>query len=190
VRADGSGPDRRHLDAGQTGLSALYRLYETADGWLCVAATEDAHWNALARCIGVGVDLVPDPRFATAASRQKHDGELAAALAAAFATRAASTWFAALDAAGVPCEIENADFPVELFDDPVLRDRAWIVSYPHPGVGWLEQAGHLVELSDTPGLIERPAPMVGQHTREVLLEHGVRAPDIDALLEASVALET
>jgi crotonobetainyl-CoA:carnitine CoA-transferase CaiB-like acyl-CoA transferase len=190
VRADGSGPDRRHLDAGQTGLSALYRLYETADGWLCVAATEDAHWNALARCIGVGVDLVPDPRFATAASRQKHDGELAAALAAAFATRPASTWFAALDAAGVPCEIENADFPVELFDDPVLRDRAWIVSYPHPGVGWLEQAGHLVELSDTPGLIERPAPMVGQHTREVLLEHGVRAPDIDALLEASVALET
>src|SRR5207247_7734265 len=87
VRLDGSGPERHHLDAGQTGLSALNRLYETADGWLCIAAAADADWDALAGCMGGGVDLVDNPRFATAASRHKHDGELAATLAAAFATR-------------------------------------------------------------------------------------------------------
>ena len=71
ARLDGTGPERHHLDAAQTGLSALYRLYETADGWLCVAVTSDAHWNALAACVGGRV--LGDPRFTDAASRAKHD---------------------------------------------------------------------------------------------------------------------
>jgi crotonobetainyl-CoA:carnitine CoA-transferase CaiB-like acyl-CoA transferase len=74
ARLDGTGPERHHLDAAQTGLSALYRLYETADGWLCVAVTSDAHWNALAACVGGRV--LGDPRFTDAASRAKHDEEL------------------------------------------------------------------------------------------------------------------
>ena len=186
VRPDGTGPERHHVDAAQTGLSALYRLYQTADGWLCLAATDERSWHGVVTCLGGGLD---DARFATAASRVKHDDELAARLAAVFATRPAAAWFAALDAAGVPCEIENADFPVELFDDPDLRTRGWVASYPHPAVGWVEQAGHLVELSATPGRIERPAPLVGQHTRELLLAHGVAVDEIDALLAAGVAFQ-
>jgi crotonobetainyl-CoA:carnitine CoA-transferase CaiB-like acyl-CoA transferase len=187
ARLDGTGPERHHLDAAQTGLSALYRLYETADGWLCVAVTSDAHWNALADCVGANV--LGDPRFTDAASRAKHDEELGALLEAAFASRPAAEWFTALDGAGVPCEIADAEFPVDLFDDPDFAARRWIVSYPHPAVGHLQQAGHLVELSATPGLIERPAPIVGQHTRELLVEHGYHSDEIDALLDAGVVAQ-
>jgi crotonobetainyl-CoA:carnitine CoA-transferase CaiB-like acyl-CoA transferase len=187
VRPDGTGPERHHVDGAQTGLSALYRLYETADGWLCLAATDERSWQCLVACLDA--DGLDDRRFATPESRVKHDDELAARLAAVFATQPTSAWFAALDAAGVPCEVENADFPVELFDDPDLKTRGWVASYPHPAVGWLEQAGHLVELSATPGRIERPAPLVGQHTRELLLEHGFPVDAIDALLAAGVAFQ-
>ena len=52
-----------------------------------------------------------------------------------------------------------------------------------------QQAGHLVELSATPGLIEWPAPIVGQHTRELLAENGYHSDEIDALLDAGVVAQ-
>jgi crotonobetainyl-CoA:carnitine CoA-transferase CaiB-like acyl-CoA transferase len=130
-----------------------------------------------------------DPRFTDAASRAKHDEELSALLEVAFASHPAAEWFTALDGAGVPCEVADADFPVDLFDDSDLAARRWVVSYPHPVVGHLQQAGHLVELSATPGLIERPAPIVGQHTRQLLVEHGYGSDEIDALLDAGVVAQ-
>jgi crotonobetainyl-CoA:carnitine CoA-transferase CaiB-like acyl-CoA transferase len=56
-------------------------------------------------------------------------------------------------------------------------------------VGHLEQVGHLVELSATPGLIQGPAPIVGQHTRAVLTEHGFSEADIDGLLAAGAVAQ-
>jgi crotonobetainyl-CoA:carnitine CoA-transferase CaiB-like acyl-CoA transferase len=184
VRADGSGPERPRLDADQMGLNALYRLYETADGWLCLAAIDEDAWQALVAVIDDAVLM--DARFADAAARSKHDDDLAKVLTRAFATRTAAAWFFALDGGGVPCELEDADFPVRLFDDPELIARGLVASYRHPSLGHLEQAGHLVELSGTPGLIERPAPIVGQHSGELLLEYGYTQPEIDDLIETGV----
>jgi len=79
----------------------------------------------------------------------------------------------------------DADLPVDLFDDPDLAVRRWIVSY-RPAAGHLHQAGHLAELSATPGLIERPAPIVGQHRRQLLAEHGCHSEKVAALLDAGV----
>jgi crotonobetainyl-CoA:carnitine CoA-transferase CaiB-like acyl-CoA transferase len=184
VRADGTGPERHQLDAYQTGLNALYRLYETADGWLCLAALEERAWHGLVTVID-DAELT-DVRFADAAARSKHDDDLAAVLTRAFARRPAAEWCAALDAAGVPCEFEDPDFPVGLFDDPELIARGLVASYPHPALGHLEQAGHLVELSATPGRIERPAPVVGEHSRELLAEYGYQQPEIDELIASGV----
>ena len=186
ARPDGTGPERPRLDAAQTGLGALYRLYETADGWLCLAVTGDEQWQALKAVLPA--DLA-DARFADGAGRVKYDEELAAVLAAAFTTRAAADWFVVLADAGVPCEVADAEFPVALFDDPDLVERGWVVSYPHPTVGQLEQVGHLVELSATPGLIQGPAPIVGQHTRAILTEHGFSEADIDGLVAAGAVAQ-
>jgi crotonobetainyl-CoA:carnitine CoA-transferase CaiB-like acyl-CoA transferase len=72
ITADGKGGPRPHLDKMQTGLSALYRLYQTADGWLCLAAIKPAHWKELCAAIGKP-ELAGDERFATAESRAQHD---------------------------------------------------------------------------------------------------------------------
>ena len=59
------------------GFSALYRLYETGDGWVFLAAPGPHEWLPLARALQSEVDLVSDPRFATVADRQNNDALLA-----------------------------------------------------------------------------------------------------------------
>ena len=93
ARPDGSGPERDRIDAGQYGFSALQRLYETADGWLCVFVTDDAQWARLCAALDAG-HLATDARFADAAARRAADDELAAELGAILAGKDAEHWFA------------------------------------------------------------------------------------------------
>ena len=155
---DGSGPDRPRIDASQTGFHALYRLYETADGWICIAAIEERHWRALGQAPGFE-KLTADPRFATAAGRKADDAALAAAIGALLATNDAPRWHAALDCAGVPAEISDPDYPLKMFDDPELKRRGWLVGFSHREVGHIEQPGLCVDLSDTPGKAQS-APLI------------------------------
>ncbi len=173
--ADGSRHgDRPQLDAMQLGWHACYRLYETADGWLCVAAVEDAHRAALAAALGVasiGADTAFD------------------ALEPAFRTRSAAQWFGALDAAGVPCEISTPDFVLDLFDDPEMIDKGWVTRYRHPIVGDMEVMGLLFDLSETPGVVQGPPLVPGQDTRSILTELGYDADRIDKLAAAGTILD-
>jgi crotonobetainyl-CoA:carnitine CoA-transferase CaiB-like acyl-CoA transferase len=177
--------DRPSLDAMQLGWSAVYGLYRTAEGWLCVAALTDRHWAALAGA----TDLGADPRFGSADDRRANDAELRAALEAMFARRSAEEWFKVLDAAGVPCETTSPDSVLRLFDRPDLHDRGWLTGYEHPVVGAMDVFGLLVDLSDTPGRVAGPPPLVGQHTRELLAELSYTPADIDALLTTEAAFD-
>ncbi|HEX9546206.1 MAG TPA: CoA transferase, partial [Acidimicrobiales bacterium] len=88
---DGEAWDRPHLDGGQHGTGALYRLYRTQDdGWICIAAEREEHWRALCRALDVPTHF---------------DERLSVRLQAAFLTRTALAWSRRLDAAGVPNEI-------------------------------------------------------------------------------------
>jgi crotonobetainyl-CoA:carnitine CoA-transferase CaiB-like acyl-CoA transferase len=100
--------------------------------------------------------------------------------------RGARDAFAALDAAGVPCEICDPEFALGLHDDPELRARGWTVSYPHPFVGMLDQIGLLCDFSETPGRVQGPPLIVGQHSREILRELGHATSEIDALCSSCV----
>jgi crotonobetainyl-CoA:carnitine CoA-transferase CaiB-like acyl-CoA transferase len=168
----GSPSPRPSLDRDQLGLDPLYQLYETRDGWLQVAALRDEHWRALCRVIN-RPDLPDDPRFNTAAGRQEHRAALTAELAAAFLAESAVDWRRALDAVGVPSEVsvETWDGETVLFDDELVR-LGLVTEYEHPVLGRLRQFGNLITFSDTPGHPDRPPPMLGQHTREVLAELG------------------
>jgi crotonobetainyl-CoA:carnitine CoA-transferase CaiB-like acyl-CoA transferase len=181
--------DRPRLDHLQLGWGPLYRLYATAnDSWLCIAVVDDDQWRAL--CDGIGrTDLVTEEDFATPAARKDHATELAAVLEASFASKPADVWFTELDQLGVPCEVTTEDRVAELFDDPDLREKRWIVSYEHPVVGRMDVAGLLVDLSETPGRLAGPPPMVGQHTREILDELGYDKETVDDLLAAGVTAE-
>jgi crotonobetainyl-CoA:carnitine CoA-transferase CaiB-like acyl-CoA transferase len=177
--ADGTPSPRPALDREQLGLDALYRLYETEDGWLQLAAVRDEHWPALCRVLQRD-DLTSDARFATAADRTEHRSELTAVLTEAFVTDVATNWRRALRAAGVPAEIsmDTWDGETILFDDDLVR-LGLVAEYEHLRLGRIRQFGNLVTFSDTPGHQERATPMLGQHTREILGELGYDDTAID-----------
>jgi crotonobetainyl-CoA:carnitine CoA-transferase CaiB-like acyl-CoA transferase len=172
LAADGTPSPRPALDQEQLGLGPLYRLYETRDGWLQLAAVRAEHWPALCGVLR-RPDLAADPGFATAAARAEHQAELTAMLAEAFLADHALNWRRALDAAGVPAEVsmDAWDGETMLFDDDLVR-LGLVAEYEHPLLGRVRQFGNLITFSDTPGQPRRPAPMLGQHTREILAELG------------------
>ncbi len=170
ARPDGTGFDRPHLDGEQYGFDAGHRLYETAEGWICVVCASDDNVRALAATAGVDVDLTDD-------------AALAAALTEAFKAKSAADWFAALDAAGVPVEIVSETFGRGIHDDPEMQKRGWVVSYQHPHVGKLDQVGMNFDLSETPGKPgERPL-IVGEHTKEILASMGYTEEQMNEMEE-------
>ena len=177
---DGAPWDRARLDRGQHGLGPGYRLYRGQDdGWICIAAVTDAQWRALCSVVGAG-DV----------SRDDDREKVEEILACRFATRTALAWHRALDAAGVPNEI-----PVESLDgDACLHDAdnerlGLIAEYDHPLLGHLRQFGKLFDFPLTPYQPSAPPPLVGQHSREILHELGLRDGDVDALVAARVVYE-
>jgi crotonobetainyl-CoA:carnitine CoA-transferase CaiB-like acyl-CoA transferase len=169
---DGQPSPRATLDKEQLGLSALYHLYETQDGWLQLAAVKDEHWAALCRAMGAS-HLTEDNRFSNRASREAHRDELTAELAARFMTDLAVNWRKVLRQAGVPAEIsaDTWDGETILFDEELVR-LGLVTEYRHPILGRVRQFGNLISFSDTPGRQDRPTPMVGQDTREIMAEMG------------------
>ncbi|HLG66258.1 MAG TPA: CoA transferase [Acidimicrobiales bacterium] len=166
------------LDRGQTGFGALYRLYESQEGWVQVAAVKEEHWPAFCRAIGQA-DLEADPRFATARARQDHREELEALLEPVFLTQTALQWRRRLDDAGVPAEISvsTVDGETVLFDEENVR-LGLVAETEHLELGRLRQVGRLIRFSGTPSTVLRPPPVPGQHTTEIMAWLGYDEPTI------------
>ena len=98
-------------------------------------------------------------------------------------TRTTDAWMRDLGDAGVPCGRINDLGAV--FADRHLRERGLFVDLPHPVLGSVRAIGSPLHLSDTPPVMRRAAPLLGEHTREVLAEAGVPRGDIEALLESA-----
>jgi crotonobetainyl-CoA:carnitine CoA-transferase CaiB-like acyl-CoA transferase len=159
---DGRGFTRPRIGGDQLGFDAWHRIYRTADGWLCVVAQAEAQRAALLKTLGIAD---------------------AAGIAAALHARKGQDAFAALDAAGVPVEIVDPEFSRRLHDTPDFAQQQWTVSYPHPMVGKLDQIGLLVNLSDTPGVIQGRPLMVGEHTQTILKDLGYSEDEIKTMEE-------
>jgi crotonobetainyl-CoA:carnitine CoA-transferase CaiB-like acyl-CoA transferase len=168
VKADGSSLPRPRLDAMQLGLGPTYRLYEAADGWLCLAAIRDEHRNVLAEVVGQPLDHDLEPWFRN---------------------RTAAEAFDLLDRAGVPCEICDPDFALHVFDDPEMQAHGLVVQHQHPKIGRFDNYGTTIGFSATPTRVWAPPPLCGQHTRQILHEYGFHDSDIDKLVEAKAIFE-
>jgi crotonobetainyl-CoA:carnitine CoA-transferase CaiB-like acyl-CoA transferase len=188
VRTDGEALPRPHLDRMQLGLHALYRLYETADGWMCIAALNEEHWVGLLDALGQA-PLAQDPRFADLAVRSTHTDELALILEPIFRQSSGGDLFDSLDGKGVPCEIADPNFSSGVFDDPEMQERGLVVEQQHPKLGRFNHFGSTISFSDTPGHIWGPPPVVGQHTREIMGEYGYDTVEIEKLLAAGAVYE-
>ncbi len=177
---DGRGVERPKLDGDQSGFDALTRLYETAAGWICVVAATEEHWDRL--CIAICQEpLLADPRFNSSHARKLHDSELCTLLEGVFKTRTATEWSAAMDRAGVPCEVSDPNFALALHDDPEMIARQLVTTCRHQYVGKLDQIGLLFNFSETPGRIQGPPLIVGEQTDAILRELGYSDDEIVAL---------
>jgi crotonobetainyl-CoA:carnitine CoA-transferase CaiB-like acyl-CoA transferase len=183
---NGDAVARPALDAQQTGFGACYRLYNTADGWLQIAAVEQRHWEGLCRALGVP-ELVDDERFADPATRAEHRQQLESLLTPIFTKRTAIVWSRVLDDHGVPNEVPLESRAGErVFFDADNERLGTVAEYEHPILGRMRQFGRLIEFSETPSRTAGPPPLVGQHTREILTWLGYGDDDMDALKEQRV----
>jgi len=184
ARNDGTGFDRPHLKADGLGYSAGYRLYKTADDYLCIAVRTPAQWQSLFDVVG-HPELNSDPRFADNASRETNDAALTELLINAFTQKSALDWRALLDDANVPAEVSDPSFFKWMWqDDSFIRDRQWLVNLPHPVAGHVGSVGLPYSFSDMSLSIERRPLIVGECTREILSEMGYSAEQQATMFEA------
>jgi crotonobetainyl-CoA:carnitine CoA-transferase CaiB-like acyl-CoA transferase len=151
-------PPLRELDAGQHGTQPLYRLYQTADGWLFLAVPR-ARWPALCSLLGLAADDEPD----------------AATLERAFVSRSTAAWLNALGRAGLPAAPVPLDFIETFAADPQAQSQGLAATAVHPIYGDFRFIGPAVRLSETPTRPNPTAPALGEHTEAVLAELGLDA---------------
>jgi formyl-CoA transferase len=150
-------------------LSAPYQALRAADGFFTVGANTDRLYEGFCRALGRG-DLQTDPRFTGGAGRRKHRKALVAEIEATTATEPRAFWLERLDKEGVPAGPIN-DY-AEALSDPHTLARRMVVDLIHPGAGPIKALGVPVKLSETPGAVDRAAPMLGQDTEDILIELG------------------
>lgn len=150
-----------------------YQSFATRDQHITIAVGNDRQFQSLCRILGRD-DLAADPRFATNPLRVEHRDALIPELQAAFMTRSAAEWLAACEEAGIPSGPINTI--EQVFSHPQVLANGMLQEVEHPA-GRLKLAGIPYILSETPGVIRRPPPLLGQHTDEVLADVLGRTPD-------------
>jgi crotonobetainyl-CoA:carnitine CoA-transferase CaiB-like acyl-CoA transferase len=164
---------------------APHNIYPAKDGgWLALSADNEAAWQALCDLMQRS-DLAGDPRFATMAARKAHENELDALVAAWAKDQDAAT------AARTPREHGIAAAPVlealDVLAEEQFIAREFFVEVCHPEAGTHLQTGVPWRFSRTPARVERPAPMMGEHSREVLAEFlGVTDAEYEELVAAGI----
>lgn len=144
-----------------------FSSFTAKDGYIIVGAGNDRLWERLCNLLGRS-DLVKDERFITNSKRTTNVKELNAILNDIFKDKTIEEWMTALEEAGLPCApINTVD---RVVNDPHIKAREMIVEVEHPVAGKFKMPGVPVKMSETPGSVERPAPMLGQHQTEIMKE--------------------
>ncbi len=159
-----------------------YQTFRTKTRDLALAVGSDRLWRIFCPLMGLEAWL-DDPRFATNAMRNQHRAELIDTLQDVFLSKSYEEWEELLLAHGIPMgAINTIDQVVE---HPQVQAREMIVESDHPVAGKVKIVGVPVKLSETPGRVRTPAPVLGQHTDEVLREYlGMSEAEIAGLREA------
>lgn len=144
-----------------------YQVFKASDGYLILAVGNDSQFRSFANAIGQP-ELGTDPRFATNRMRVTNRGELIPMLEQIMLTGKRDEWIDKMEVAGVPCgPIQSID---QVFAHPQVKHRKIWQTIPHPVAGSSPTTASPMRFSDTPVQYRRHAPMLGEHTQEILKE--------------------
>lgn len=142
-----------------------YQAFRARDGYLMVGAGNERLWRAFCEVLGAP-EWADDPRYSTNARRVARREELVRLIEERLARRDRDDWVAAFSAAGLPTGPIND--VGQVFADPQVRHRGMIEEVEHPTAGRVRLVGIPVKFSATPGRVQSPPPLLGEHTDEVL----------------------
>ena len=185
VSASVTQTDARKLARKVVG-NPLVNSYKTKDGWITLVNLQsDRFWEPICRTIGQPA-LAKDPRFATMQLRAQNGPPLIDIFDAAFAQHTTAEWIAKLDSEGIRWG------RMQTILDCTKDEQAWVNGYfhklDHPEAGEVALVTAPMQFSDTPSAIHSQAPLLGQHTEEVLLESGYSWDDLEKLKGKGVIL--
>lgn len=142
-----------------------FSSFKTKDGFVIIAIGNDNLWAKFCSVVE-RTELIDDTRFKTNPDRTKYWNELEPILNEIFSEKTTDEWLEVLEKAGIPCgPINDVERVVK---DPQIKAREMLVELEHPVAGKMKVPGIPVKFSETPGQIENPAPLLGQHTEEIL----------------------
>ncbi|MGV3494258.1 MAG: CaiB/BaiF CoA transferase family protein [Ramlibacter sp.] len=166
-----------------------YRNYQGSDGrYFFAAAFTPKFWQNLCQAID-RPELLADARFTDNRQRTANREALDTILEEVFAARPAAYWVDRLATRDVPCALVQ-DYHTALTQDPQVRHSGAVLSFDHPVAGPMTNIANPVTFHGSPAQVRRPPPVLGQHTREVLLEKGFTAQEVDALLADGTVLDS
>lgn len=171
--AEGTVPERtgwRHR------VSAPYQAVRTRDGYMMLGCANQRTWERLCQDVIDRPDLIADPRFATNSDRGRNVELLEGMLEGILTEQDKAHWLDLCDQAGVPAGPINS-FAEAMQDEHYLA-RGMVQEMDHPVIGRMKTIGFPSKFSRTPSQIRRPAPLLAQHTDEILEGIGVSAEDL------------
>jgi formyl-CoA transferase len=162
-------------------MFAPYQAIRCADGYITLGTANDRLFRRLCDLLN-HPEWSTDPRFVDNPTRVANQSALAAEIEAVTSAQPRLYWLALLDADDIPCgPINNY---ADVFSDPHLAAREMAVDVEHPVLGRIKALGSALKLSATPTDPRRRAPLLGEHTGEVLKECGFTDDEIQALRQA------
>ena len=161
-----------------------YQAFMCQDGkYLNVAVGSERLWERFCQAVKL-MDLKDRPEFATNGVRVENRATLVPLLQTHFLTRPADDWVADLQALNVPAGPIN-DL-ADVFADPQVLHRQMLLEMPHPTLGDIKQTGLPIKFSRTPGGLELPPPLLGEHNGPILRDLGYSDAEIAEMVERAV----
>ncbi|MEH6647711.1 CaiB/BaiF CoA transferase family protein [Sulfitobacter sp.] len=166
-------------------LNAPYQAFQTNDGWINIGAANQSNWMRFLDVIEAP-ELDEDPRFSSNAQRARNLPALIEILNTYMVQDTTENWLVRMEAAQLPAGPVN-DI-LQMHNDPQALARDMIVDVDHAVAGKVKTIGHPVKFSRTPAHVADAAPILGQHTRDVLTEMGYNTAQIDALIQSKAII--
>ena len=164
-------------------VNAPYQALRTRDGYINIGAASQPTWEQFCRAIG-REELIEDARYKEPNDRKARETELAELLEGILTEHTTGYWLERLESAGV---VAGPIYDMsQVYADEQTLAREMLATLDDAELGTLRNIGVPVKLSATPGSIRRRGPALGEHTRDILLEHGYTDGEVDGLVAAGI----